>query len=159
MEPLTLAGALVVVHDMRPEDAACVRAIAGCEPGDWFAIERFQTHGVALELVQDGQPVVIAGLALPNVWTGVLWMVARPSLRLQSWRKLVRTARTVLKRACDPKHPEYRHRIEAHVLASWPGAQRFVEALGFRLEHTRLGAGSRGEDLQVWVRLGPPKER
>ncbi len=159
IEPLTLAGALLIAHDMREQDAACVRAIAGSEPGDWFALERFQTHGVALELVQDGQPVAMAGLSMPNTWTGVLWMVARPSLRLQSWRKLVRSARTVLERVSDPEHPEYRHRIEAHVLADWPQAQRFVQALGFVLEHVRRGAGSRGEDLQVWVRVGRPKER
>lgn len=158
IEPLTLAGALVVTHDMRPQDAACVRAIAGSEPGDWFALERFQTHGVALELVQDGQPMAMAGLSMPNTWTGVLWMVARPGLRLQSWRKLVRTARKVLARAGDPANPEYRHRIEAHVLAQWPEAQRFVQALGFELEHVRRAAGSRGEDLQVWVRVGPAKE-
>lgn len=159
MRSLTLAGALMVTLDMRPMDAACVRAITGNDPGEWFAVERFQSHGVALELLQDGEPVAMAGLSLPNDWTGVLWLVARPALRLQSWRKLVRSARTVLARAGDPTHPEYRHRIEAHVLAAWPEAQRFVQALGFELEHVRRGAGSRGEDLQVWVRLGPPKER
>lgn len=159
MRSLTLAGALMVTLDMRPMDAACVRAITGNDPGEWFAVERFQSHGVALELLQDGEPVAMAGLSLPNGWTGVLWLVARPALRLQSWRKLVRSARTVLARAGDPAHPEYRHRIEAHVLAAWPEAQRFVQALGFELEHVRRGAGSRGEDLQVWVRLGPPKER
>lgn len=157
MNPLTLAGALIVTHDMRPQDAACIRAITGHEPCDWFAIDRFQSAGVSLELTQDGQPWAIAGLSLPNRWTGVLWMVARPGMRRQSWQKLIRQARTVLGNAGNPACPEYRHRIEAHVLEGWAEASRFAEGLGFKHEHTRERAGANGENLQVWVRLGPVK--
>lgn len=157
MRTLTLAGALMVVHDMRPEDRACVRALTGSEPDDWFAIERFQSTGVALELLQAGQPWAIAGVNMPNKWTGVFWLVARPGLTGESWRALIRQARKALAWVLDTTNSEYRHRIEAHVLAAWPAAQRFAARLGFVLEHVRKGAGSAGEDLQVWVRLGAAK--
>lgn len=152
---LTLADALVVCADMRPEDAACVRAVVGAEPGEWFAVDRWRVEGPAWTVVQDGQPWAIGGLSLPNAWTGVLWLVARPGLSGQSWRKLIRVARKVLSCACDQRHPHYRHRIEAHVLAGWRGAERFAAGLGLVLESTRRQAGSGGEDLQTWVRLGP----
>lgn len=142
---------------MRPEDAACIRAITGMEPGEWFAVERFQSHGVALQVLQDGIPWAMTGLSLPNAWTGVLWMVARPGMRRETWRKLMRQARTVFSNVEDPGHPEYRHRVEAHVLEGWAEAGRFAAGLGFVHEHTRKAAGSKGESIQVWVRLGPVK--
>lgn len=157
VEPLTLWGALIVAGDMREQDSACLRAITGMAPGEWFAIERFQSHGVALEVLQDGQPWAMTGLSLPNAWTGVLWMVARPGLRRETWRKLIRKARTVFSNVEDPKHPEYRHRVEAHVLEGWGEAARFAEGLGFVHEHTRKAGGSGGENIQVWTRLGPVK--
>lgn len=158
IEPMTLPGALIVARDMRPQDAACIKAITGQDPGEWFAVERWQTHGVQLQAVQDGQPWAITGLSLPNSWTAVLWMVARPGLRMETWRKLIRQARIVLATAGNPAHPEYRHRIEAHVLDGWAEASRFVRHLGFRHEHTRERAGSGGENIQVWTRLGLVKE-
>ena len=154
---LTLAGALLVCSDMRPGDAACVRAMAGCEPGEWFAAERFQRDGVGLELTQDGKPWAICGLSFPNSWTGILWMVARPGLTGESWRKLIRRARIVLGRVTDPACSEYRHRVEAHVLEGWTEAADFAGRLGFQLEHTRAGGGSGGENLQTWVMLGQPR--
>lgn len=157
IERLSLPGALIVCDDMRALDAACIRAVCGREPGEWFAVDRWETHGVSLELLQDGAPWAIGGLAMPNQWTAVLWMVARPGLTGQSWRKLLRKVRTLLALACDPAHPEYRHRVEAHVLEGWEGAAEFVRRLGFELEHTRKQAGRSGENVQVWVRLGPVK--
>jgi hypothetical protein len=153
--PLTLAGALIVCNDLRPLDAACVRAVAGQEPGEWFAVDRWQTHGVALEVRQDGMPWAVFGLSLPTSWAGLIWMVARPGMRLESWKKGIREMRRLLAQVSDPSHPEYRHRIEAHVLEGWTEAAQFVERLGFRHEHTRERAGMSGESVQVWVRLGP----
>ena len=157
IEPLSLPGALIVCADLRPLDAACVRAVCGREPGEWFAVDRWSTHGVALELLQDGSPWAIGGLSMPNAWSAVLWMVARPGMTGQSWRKLIRQVRTLVAHACNPAHPEYRHRVEAHVLDGWAEAAEFVRRLGFELEHTRRQAGRGGESVQVWVRLGPVK--
>ena len=70
---------------------------------------------------------------------------ARPGMRGHTWRKLIRKARTVLGNATDPAHPEYRHRIEAHVLDGWGEASRFAQGLGFVHEHTRTAAGAQGE--------------
>lgn len=157
IQTITLAGALIVVSDMRPADAECLRAVTGEGPGEWFAVDRFQAYGVGLEFLQDGQPWAITGLSLPNAWTGVLWLVARPGLRRESWRKLIRHARIVLRNAQDLGNAEYRHRIEAHVIEGWREASAFVERLGFVHEHTKVSAGSRGENVQVWTRLGPVK--
>ncbi len=77
---MTLADALAVTADMRPEDAACIRAVTGDEPGEWFAVNRWRTDGPAFVLEQGGQPWAVGGLALTQRWLGVLWMVARPGL-------------------------------------------------------------------------------
>lgn len=151
---LTLADALVVCADMRLEDAACIRAVTGQEPGEWFAVDRWRTEGPAWTLLQDGQPWVIGGLSCANGWSGVLWLVARPGLSGESWRKLIRIARKVLSVTSTPGD-QYRHRIEAHVLAGWSGAERFAQGLGLQFEGTRRAAGRRGEDVQTWVRIGP----
>jgi hypothetical protein len=155
--PLSLAGSLIVCSDLRPLDAACIRAVSGCEPGEWFAVDRWQTHGVGFEVLQDGAPWAIFGLSLPNKWSAVLWMVARPGMAQQTWRKGIREARRLLGMVADPLHAEYRHRIEAHVLDGWTEAAEFVKRLGFSHEHTRQQVGSGGESVQVWVRLGPVK--
>lgn len=157
IRPLSLAGALIVTSDMRPEDAACVRALSGRDPGEWFAIDRYRAPGLALEVLQDGKPWAMTGIELPSAWTAVIWLVARPGLSRHSWRKLIRQGRTVLANAADPACPEYRHRIEAHVLEGWHAAAQFAAALGFVHEGTRRQAGAGGENLQTWVRLGPVK--
>lgn len=157
LRDLTLADALAVCADMRDEDAQCVRAVCGRESGEWFAVDRWQTAGPAWTLVQDGQPWAIGGLSLPNGWTGVLWMVARPGLSAQSWRKALRATRTVIGRALADDNPMRRHRIEAHVLRGWSGASRFAQHLGLELEAVRRNAGARGESVEVWVVLGDPK--
>lgn len=157
MRDLTMADALIVCSDMRPEDAACVRAIMGEEPGDWYAVDRFQTPGPAWALVQDGQPWAIGGLTTRR-WCGLLWMVARPGLSGQSWRKVLRLARNILAVATDPASPQYLHRVEAHVLGGWVGAERFADRIGgLMFEGTRRAAGSRGEDVHVWAWTGPAK--
>lgn len=155
---LTLADALTVCSDMRQEDASCVRAVMGEEPGEWYAVDRFQTRGPAWALLQDGQPWAIGGMTTRG-WSGLLWMVARPGLTGQSWRKVLRLARTMLSVASDPVSPQYLHRIEAHVLGGWGGAERFAGRLGrLRFEGTRRAAGSRGEDVHIWAWTGPVKE-
>jgi hypothetical protein len=150
-----MAGALIVCSDLRPLDAACIRAVTGREPGEWFAVDRWQTNGVAFEALQDGSPWAIFGISLPNAWTALLWLVARPKARPQTWKKGIREVRRLLGLVADPSHPEYRHRIEAHVLEGWEEAGEFVRRLGFRHEHTREKVGKNGESVQVWVRLGP----
>lgn len=147
---LTLADAVIVCSDMRPEDAACVVAITGQRPGEWFAVDRWQAPGPAWTLMQDGQPWAIGGLSMPNDWTGVFWFIARPGMRQASWREVVRRTRHVMQRAVDPTNPARRQRLEAHVLHGWTGASRLVDALGFQMEGIRRRAGSGGESIEVW---------
>lgn len=157
MRDLTLADALAVCSDMRPEDAACVRAVIGQEPGDWYAIDRFNTAGPAWALLQDGQPWAIGGMTTRG-WSGLLWLVARPGLTMQSWRKVLRATRTILSVACNPSSQQYLHRVEAHVLGGWTGAAAFAERIGLlQFEGTMRCAGSRGEDVHVWAWTGPVK--
>ena len=155
MRELSLADALIVCSDMRPEDAACVRAATGREPGEWFAAERWQAYGPAWALSQDGEPWAIGGLHLRNGWTGVLWMVARPGMRPQSWRKALRQTRTVIGSAMDAGNPERRRRVEAHVLSGWTEAAEFARRLGLTLEGVMRQAGARGESIEVWATAGP----
>lgn len=150
LRDLTLADALAVVADMRPMDAACVRAALGQEPGEWFAVDRWRAHGAAWTMLQDGQPWAIGGLSLPQPWLGVLWLVARPGLRPATWRKAIRATRTVI--ASAPRAGV--HRVEAHVLQGWREASGFAEALGLKLEGVRQAAGARGESIEVWARVG-----
>lgn len=157
LRELTLADALAVCSDMRPEDAQCVRAFSGREPGDWFAADRWQAYGPAWTLLQDGQPWAIGGLALRTQWSGLLWMVARPGLSGQSWRKALRATRTVIANAMDPDNPQRRHRIEAQVLQGWRGASEFASRLGLTLEGVMRQAGAQGESFEVWATTGPVK--
>lgn len=152
---LSLADALLVCSDMRPADAACVRAMTGLEPGDWFAAERWGSSGPAWTLEQDGQPWAIGGVNMPQKWHAVMWLIARPGMTPQSWRKLIRETRKVLACLGDPEHQAYVHRVEALVLEGWPEAQRFAEALGFGFEGVRRALGARGENVQTWARVGP----
>ena len=149
LRDLTLADALVVCGDMRPLDAACVRAVTGTEPGEWFAVDRWRTGGAAWVLDQGGQPWAIGGLSMPNEWTGVLWLVARPGLSGQSWRKTLRATRTVMERA----RGNGVHRIEARVLAGWSEASEFAARLGLVREGVLVAAGRGGESIEVWAKV------
>lgn len=155
---MTLADALQVVQRMRPEDRHCVRAMLGDIEDEAFAVNRWQTNGPAWAVCDEsGAPVVIGGLTLHTDWLAVAWLLAVPGLSPQTWRKVVRLGRTVLGNAADPAHPQYRHRIEAHVLACWPEAARFAPRFGFQLEGARRGAGAGGEDIQMWAITGPAR--
>lgn len=155
---LTLSDALTVITDMRETDRACLGAMLGEVSDEVFAADRFQSTGPAWTLLDDdGAPMAVTGLNMPNAWSATAWLVARRGLKAQSWRKLVRLARTVLANAADAGHEQYRHRIEAHVLASWSGARILAQRLGFHYEGIRRGAGRRGEDIEVWAIVGPAK--
>lgn len=157
LRTLTLDDALHVVRRMREADRRCVRAVLGDIEDEAFAVGRWQTTGPAWTVLQDGEPVAIGGLTLHTAWLAVPWLVATPDLRRETWRKLIRQGRTVLANASDPRHPQYRHRIEAHVLAEWPEAEAFAPRFGFVLEGTRRSAGRGGEDIQMWAITGPVK--
>ena len=152
---MTLADALIVCAGMRQEDAACMRAVRNEEPGDWCAVDRWQSHGPAWALYQDGEPWAIGGLTLLTGWSAVMWFIAREGMREQSWRHVLRQTRTVIERASAHDNPERRHRIEAHVLHGWAGATKLVRHLGFRFEGIRHQAGANGESFEVWAHLSP----
>lgn len=159
LRELTLADALTVCADMRPEDVQCVLAFSGREPGEWFAADRWQTYGPAWTLLQDGEPWAIGGVSLRTAWSGVLWMVARPGLTGQSWRKALRATRTVIASAMRPGNPQYRHRIEAQVLQGWAGASEFARRLGLTFEGVARQMGAQGESFEIWAVTGPVKGR
>lgn len=156
---LTLADALRVVQRMREQDRRCVRAILGDIEDEAFAVNRWQASGPAWTVLQDGEPAAVGGLTLHTGWLAVAWLLAVPGMRPETWRKLIRLGRTVLMNAADPRHPQYRHRIEAHVLAEWIEATRFAPRFGFQLEGARRGAGSGGEDIQTWAMVGPVRQQ
>lgn len=155
---MTLADALAVASAMRDDDRQCLRALTGSDDPEAFAAGRWAATGPAWTLTDaDGRPLAVFGLSLPTDWQAVAWLVAAEGLQSHSWRELIRHARTVAANVIDPAHPQYRHRVEAHVMSAWPAARRFARSLGFVHEGTRRGAGCRGEDFEVWAIVGPVK--
>lgn len=154
---LTLDDALTVVRDMRERDRRCVEAMLGKVDDEVFAVDRWQTSGPAWSLHQDGVPVAIYGLQLPNAWTAVAWLLCRPRMSGTSWRKLVRHCRTVAGNVMAPGTAAFHHRVEAYVMADWREAAAFAHRLGFEFEGTRRAAGKGGEDVQMWAMVWPGK--
>lgn len=158
-DTLTLAGALEVCRNMRPLDAACIDAIRG--PGfdrAAFALDRWETDGAAWEFRDDRGVYAIGGLSFPNAWSGTFWLLAHKRVDSlastdETWRKLIRTTRTVISNALDQTNQLARQRIEAHVVVGWPAAQRLVRHLGFEHEGTLRKAGSGGEDFEIWAQV------
>jgi len=158
IEQMSLAHALSVVAAMRPLDRACVQALLGDISDEAFAANRWQSYGPAWALVDEsGRALSIGGVSLPNDWLGVMWLVVRDGLPLETWRKLIRHTRTVIGNALDHESSVYRHRLEAHVLEGWGDAQKLARALGFEFEGTRRAAGRGGENIQQWAIVGPVK--
>lgn len=154
---MTLADAMSVIPRMRPNDRAGVTAMLGDIEDEAFAVHRWQSNGPAWAVVDDGLVVAVGGIAFHSDWLAVGWFIGSEDMRGQSWRKVVAQTRKVIAKASDPSFVHYRHRIEAHVLDSWPSAQRFAKAFGFEFEGTRRRAGRGGEDMQTWAIVGPVK--
>lgn len=146
---LTLADAVAVSAGMRPEDRDCLAAVAGGCNAEAFAINRFQSDGAAWTLLQDGEPVAILGLSSVSPWAVNAWLIATPAMSRQSWKKLLRFARTVRDNALQKTR-----RIECMVLSTWPKAAGFAESLGFELEGVKRNAGKGGEDVLLYAILG-----
>lgn len=144
---LTLSDALYVVGSMREDDRRALRAVVGPVNDDVAAANRWQTEGPAWTLLDDNVPVAICGLSLHTKWSAIAWLICTPRMTGESWRKLMRHARTVLANMAAGGL----QRIEAHVMADWPGAIRFAQQLGGVLEGTRRKAGRHGEDIQMWA--------
>lgn len=143
---LTLADALLVVGDMGENDRIALRAVLGAVGDEPIAVSRWQTEGPAWTLLADGAPIAIFGLSMNTKWSATAWLISTPAMHGDSWRKLIRHCRTVL---FNMKSSPI-HRIEAHVLAGWDEAERFVKHLGGTLEGTRRKAGKDGQDVQIW---------
>lgn len=159
LRTMTLADALAVCSRMRARDRWCISALRGDFEDEGFAVDRWKTPGPAWTLVSEqGLPLAVAGINYLTEWTGVLWLVATDDLGPHSWGKGLMAARTVVRQIASPQHPQYKHRLEAYVMADWPEAGRFIQRLGFRLEGTRKGAGRQGEDVQTWAIVGAPQE-
>lgn len=155
---LTLPLAVEVCRAMRPMDRTCIVALRGAVYADAFAQDRMDTDGPAWALCDDAGPVLIAGLQFVSPWAATLWMLAHERANDlaptgETWRKLVRSTRTVVMNALDPSNPHARRRIEAHVLSKWAEARRLVHHLGFQHEGTLRQAGSGGEDIEIWAQV------
>lgn len=150
---LTLADTLAVVSRMRERDRQCMRAGLGDIPDEVYAANRWQTDGPAWSLWNERGPQAIGGVALVNAWSAVFWLIATDDMRPDSWRKLIRQTRTVLSNLTDRANPNFRHRVEAHVLSEWPEAVEFSRRFGFEFEGIRRAAGSGGEDIEIWTKV------
>ena len=123
--------------------------MTGTAPGEAFAINRWQTDGAAWHFLQDGQPVVMGGVAQVNAWTGVAWMVSAKGVTPESWKKLIRFSRKVFANAAH----EYQ-RIEAHVLQGWSQAEKYAPKMGFTFEAPRYRAARDGRNVLVFTITG-----
>lgn len=146
---LTLEDALYVARRMRAEDRRCITQLVGDLTDEAFAISRFQTDGPAWAVMQDGEPVLIGGLQFATPWIAIAWLAATPATSLQTWGKVLRFGRTVLRNATDPGNPYFKRRVEAHVMSDWAGAVRLARRVGFSTEGTRRAAGRDGEDVHM----------
>jgi len=144
---LTLADALHVVSAMREEDRYAIKAALGPINDEVLAVNRFQTEGPAWSMVIGDEPVAIFGVSMHTAWSGVAWLISTHAMTGESWRKLIRHCRTVI--ANLDSGPA--HRIEAHVMADWPGAVQFARRVGMEFEGTRHKAGRNGQDVQMWA--------
>jgi hypothetical protein len=156
LRDLTLEDTLEVVKGMRQWDRRCMVAQLGQISDEEFAVNRWQSPGPAWVIYQDGKPAALAGISLPNAWAGTLWFLATDEMK--SWGKLLRETRRVIGNITNPRHAEYRHRLEAHTIEGWLGAESLVEHLGFRNEGFRARVGWGGEGFKVWAITGPTKE-
>lgn len=153
---LTLDHALSVCRRMRQMDRECLDAALGVGvEADAFAVDRWQSSGPAWAGLVDGCPEVIFGLNLTTGWACTAWLVATDNMRPQTWRKLLRFAGTVRQNVLAPGFQFHRHRIEAHVLADWPGAQELARHLGMQYEGTRRAAGSGGQSIEIYAAVTP----
>lgn len=153
---LNLDDAIAVVKGMRQWDRRCMTAMLGPVSDEVFAVNRWQSTGPAWSIHQDGKPVALAGIALPNHWAGTLWFIATDDMH--SWGKLLRETHKVIRNITDPRHEHYCHRLEALTIEGWRGAERLVEHLGFKREGLRERVGWGGEGFNVWAITGPTKE-
>ncbi len=143
---MTLADALVVSLAMRKTDWDCIRAVTEITTREEFAVNRWHTTGAAYTLLLDGRPVAIAGVSQAVPWIGRFWMIATDEMTMQTWKKLLRGTRTVLKNAA-----KVMPRLEAEVLSTWTEAQDFAERVGFMPESVRCRAGRNGEDILIFT--------
>lgn len=154
---MQLADAMSVIERMRPQDWDCLHSLRGFMSAEAFAVDRWGTDGPAWVVMDGALPVCVGGLTFHSEWLAVAWFIATPDMRPETWRKVIRHARTVFSKASDPSFEHYRHRIEAHVMADWAQAQNFAKRLGFSHEGARRAAGRCGEDIQTWAIVGPPR--
>lgn len=152
LRTLNLSDAVYVAKHMRPTDWECLKAVTTIEDPEVFGLNRWQTDGAAWSLHDDsGVPVAMGGISQTVPWIGTAWMVATQDMDLASWKKLVRHSRTVFRNAA-----KVIQRIEAHVLPTWPEADKFARSLGFVLEGERHRAGREGQSILTFVYQGQP---
>lgn len=147
---LNLSAAVYVACNMREMDWECLRAVTTIEDPEVFGLNRWQTDGAAWSMHDDdGIPVAIGGISQSVPWIGTAWIVATNRMDVRSWKKLVRHSRKVLHNAA-----KVIPRIEAHVLKSWPEAEKFARSMGFKFEVERRRAGRDGQSILTFVYQG-----
>lgn len=146
---LTLESAVRICLNMRQMDMDCLNAVIGDVDPESFAAERWRLDGPAWAVYQDGVPVLIGGIALVTPWVGIAWMVAANGITRHTWKKVIEFSRKVLSNASRRIQ-----RIEAHVLASWPAAEKYAERLGFTPAGVKKRAARDGMDVLEFAIIG-----
>lgn len=148
-QQLSLEAALYIVRNMRDSDRDCLNSIIGQFGIETFALNRYQANGAAWAYFQDGEPVVMGGIAEATPWLGVGWMISTDGVSADSWKKIIRFGRKIFMNA------KYHYsRIDAQVISTWPQAIKYVQKIGFEPEGVKKRAGREGQDILEFVILG-----
>ena len=152
MSALVIAPALpedvlMVARNMRERDRIGVLA-SGRTPGEPWALERLTQSVSIYALLEDGEPIACAGFNLERPGVLGVWFVAARELERRLAFCIVRNGRRLLLAHLDKMAV---HRLETTCLASWRGAARFLDVLGWRREGFHRKAGANGEDLISWA--------
>lgn len=149
IRPLTLANALLVAHEMRPESHRDVASTAGELAPDVIAMNRLCAPGTAwsFHCPISALPFAVAGLEEERPGVLTWWMI--------STRKVEKHALTIARFGRNAVSSLLAtgecHRIQAFVLADWPQACKLMEVIGLHREGVMRSAGIRQEDIAVFA--------
>jgi RimJ/RimL family protein N-acetyltransferase len=145
---LTLAAAVYVANDLRPESRRDVQAMAGEITAAELAINRFQAPGLAWSFHDaQGLPYACAGLESERPGIAAWWLMTTAATQKHGLT-LARFGRNAVRNLFAAGEL---HRIHAFVLADWPGACRLAESIGLRREATMRACGIRREDIAIFA--------
>ena len=161
-EPFSAPMALHICQNMRDLDVdeifatryddcapwALFHDLQAAAPGcAWFEIARPETSTL---------PIALFGVSPQSPGTGAAFLIGTRQLRLAHARQIAARIREVIIPALLRAGL---HRVEAHSLASYRWAHRFMRSAGAQSEGIRHNMGKAGEDFETFVWLKPPALR